>query len=152
MSFAGCGEASQSSDSSASTANLGPIATALVDEFQTSASGGTDTATLADQLSKNACFGEIAMGTMDVEEGSLNGFDAEITGFSKGTMFSPMIGSMPFVGYVFETDDVDALKETLKAHAQLNWNVCTTADDMAIESDSDGKLVLFVMAPKSFDE
>lgn len=39
---------------------------------------------------------------MPVEPGLLNGFDNnEITGFKDGVMFAPMIGSIPFLGYIF---------------------------------------------------
>lgn len=39
---------------------------------------------------------------MPVEPGLLNGFDNnEITGFKDGVVFAPMIGSIPFIGYVF---------------------------------------------------
>lgn len=105
---------------------------------------------VATKLSENSVFGEIAMGTMDVSEGLLNGFDGEVKGFSKGTMFSPMIGSMPFVGYVFETDNADALIDTLKAQHNLGWNICTQAD--AFVTGKAGNLVFIVMAPNSFDQ
>lgn len=92
----------------------------------------------------------IALGAMDaelvsmeVEPGYLNGFDNEIRGFSKGTMFSPMIGSIPFVGYVFETDDPTALIDELTKNANMAWNVCTQADEMVYTKK--GNLVFFMM-------
>ena len=52
-------------------------------------------------------------GAMPVEEGFLMGFgEAEITGFEEAVMFAPMIGTIPFVGYVFDMPDV-SLKELL---------------------------------------
>lgn len=89
--------------------------------------------------------------TMPVEEGFLNGFTEEIKGFEEGTMFGPMIGSIPFVGYVFKVEkDADAFVESLKKAADLRWNICTQADEMVCEA-VDGT-VFFVMAPASFEE
>lgn len=80
---------------------------------------------------------------MDVEEGYLNGFQAEINGFSKGTMFSPMIGSIPFVGYVFESENPDELLKQLQDNADPRWNICTEADETV--SYVRGNLVFFMM-------
>ena len=90
---------------------------------------------------------------MPAEEGWLNGFDKEITGFTEGTMFSPMIGSIPFVGYVFrlkEAGEADGFVRTLRENGNLRWNVCTQADEMVTETVGD--TVLFIMSPLSFDD
>lgn len=64
-------------------------------------------------------------GAMAVEEGLLTGFgNAEITGFSEGVMFAPMIGTIPFVGYVFVLDSEDAVEgfvATLTESADPRW-------------------------------
>lgn len=92
--------------------------------------------------------------TMPVEPGLLNGFDnAEITGFSEATMFAPMIGAIPFIGYVFSLDadaDVDAFVANLESNANPRWNICTEADETVIEKS--GNMVFFLMCPKSLDE
>jgi hypothetical protein len=92
--------------------------------------------------------------TMEVEPGYLTGFgNAEITGFEQGTMFAPMIGSIPFVGYVFTlSDDADAesFVTLLSENADPNWNICTEADETVIESA--GNKVFFVMCPTSLEE
>ncbi len=110
---------------------------------------------LAIDLISNPILGdEFNAVTMEVQPGLLNGFDnAEITGFSEGEMFAPMIGSIPFVGYVFTLDadtDVDAFVENLRANANPRWNICTEADETVIEQSS-GK-VFFLMCPMSLDE
>lgn len=90
---------------------------------------------------------------MPVEEGYLNGFTEEITGFKEGCFFGPMIGSIPFAGYVFELEegaDVNAFMDLLKEKADLRWNICTQADEMACGNV--GNKVCFVMAPANFDE
>ena len=91
---------------------------------------------------------------MAVEPGFLTGFDnTEIKGFKEGAMFAPMIGTIPFVGYVFTLDDSTNASDfisTLKSAANLRWNICTSADEMV--TGSAGNKVFFVMCPKSFDQ
>ena len=93
-------------------------------------------------------------GAMTVEEGLLTGFDnAEIKGFADGAVFMPMIGSIPFVGYVFDLAadaDVDAFKATLEANANPRWQICVTADETIIENV--GNTVFFLMCPASLGE
>lgn len=88
-----------------------------------------------------------------VENGLLTGFgNTEITGFKSGIMFSPMISSIPFVGYVFKLEDSNNAEEfiqMLKDNADLRWNICTEADEMI--ADYSGDTVFFIMCPKSFD-
>lgn len=49
-----------------------------------------------------ACADDIFLVGMNVEEGPLNGFSSDVKGFKDGYVFSPMIGTIPFVAYVFE--------------------------------------------------
>ena len=68
-------------------------------------------------------------------------------------MFGPMIGTIPFIGYVFELKDetdVNQFISTLKSNANLRWNICTEADEMVVCSVD--KKVFFVMCPKYFEE
>ena len=112
---------------------------------------------VADRLIQNEILPFDAV-TMPVEPGFLTGFDnAEIAGFKEGVMFAPMIGTIPFVGYVFTLEDeVDAAEfvETLGDNANLRWNICTEAEEMVVEAEEgeDGYKVLFLMCPKSFEE
>ena len=91
--------------------------------------------------------------SMEVEEGLLTGFgNTEITGFNSGVMFAPMIGSIPFVGYVFTLDDgadVDAFVQTLKDNADPRWNICTEAEETVVENAEN--MVFFVMCPSQFE-
>lgn len=90
----------------------------------------------------------------EVGPGLLPGFgNTEITGFDEGATFGPMIGSIPFVGYVFtvnEAVDVTTFCDTLKNAADLRWNVCTEADDMVIAYS--GNQVFFLMCPANFSD
>lgn len=107
---------------------------------------------MADAILTNSIIAFSGM-TMEVEEGLLTGFSAEITGFEQGVMFSPMIGSIPFVGYIFTTPegaDVDAFVETLKSNADPRWNICTEADETVVEAS--GNTVFFLMCPMSLEE
>lgn len=92
-------------------------------------------------------------GAMPVEEGFLNGFNEEVKGFSEGAMFAPMIGTIPFVGYVFKLPagaDVNAFINGLKANGNLRWNICTSAEEMV--TGNVGQTVFFVMCPAQFEE
>lgn len=125
-------------------------ANVLLADFQTRAEKGGSTEELANALMENEVI-PFGPAVMVVEEGYLNGFDGEITGFKEATMFGPMIGSIPFVGYIFEVDgDVDAFMKDLQEKANLRWNVCTEADEMVC--DAVGNKVYFVMAPASFED
>lgn len=111
---------------------------------------------LADGLMANQLWedSQIAGATMPVEPGLLNGFgNTEIRGFKEGVMFAPMIGSIPFIGYIFELEDgVDGneFMELLSQNADMRWNVCTEAEEMFMENPD--RIVIFMMSPKSFDE
>lgn len=93
-------------------------------------------------------------GSMPVEEGYLTGFDnVEVTGFEEGVMFAPMIGTIPFVGYVFDTADAEsaeALVAVLTENANPRWNICTEAEETVSGVVNDK--VFFVMCPKSLEE
>ena len=108
---------------------------------------------VAERIITNKCIPFMG-GAMEVEPGLLTGFDnAEITGFKEGAMFSPMIGTIPFVGYIFEVEDgtdVDAFMETLKDNANLRWNICTEAEELTLGRE--GNKVFFLMSPMSFEE
>ena len=108
---------------------------------------------VADRLIQNEILPFEAV-TMPVEPGFLTGFDnAEITGFSEGVMFAPMMGTIPFVGYVFVLEDgadVTGFVENLGDNANLRWNICTEAEEMVVEAE--GNTVLFLMCPKNFEE
>lgn len=95
-------------------------------------------------------FGPVAV---EVEPGLLTGFgNTEITGFEQGVMFAPMIGSIPFVGYVFrlaEDADTHAFADLLDENADPRWNICTEAEQTVIAIS--GQLVFFVMCPMSLE-
>ncbi len=107
---------------------------------------------IADELVKNSVL-QFGPAVMPVEPGLLTGFDnTEINGFKEGVMFAPMIGTIPFVGYVFVLEDgadVEGFKTTLSDSANLRWNICTEAEEKIVENV--GNTVFFLMCPKSLD-
>lgn len=108
---------------------------------------------LADALLTNSVI-QFGGASMPVESGLLTGFgNAEITGFSEGVMFAPMISSIAFVGYIFKLEDgtdAETFKQTLADNADPRWNICTEADETVIESS--GNTVFFLMCPSQIEE
>lgn len=100
-----------------------------------------------------ACDIPLDLVAMEVEPGYLTGFDdVRITGFERGAQFGPMIGSIPFVGYLFELEDgedPEHFMEVLRANANLRWNICTAADEMSFFAIND--IVFFAMHPSTFE-
>lgn len=138
---------------------------ALPQEPSPNATVGQKLLTRFKQIATNRSSAEIAemviagdtlpfmAGTVPMEEGFLNGFDEEIKGFSEATMFGPMIGTIPFIGYIFTLPagaDVNAFISNLKSHANLRWNICTAAEEMV--TGNVGQTVFFVMCPAQFEE
>ncbi len=107
---------------------------------------------MADHLMTNAVL-EFEGASVPVEEGFLTGFNnAEIKGFKEGVMFAPMIGTIPFVAYVFtlaEDADEDAFVQLLRDNADPRWNICTQAEETVTETAEN--MVFFVMAPSRFE-
>lgn len=129
----------------------GTVGSILLAEFKANAEGTAQE--IADALIANSII-QFPGATMPVEPGLLTGFDnAEITGFSEGVMFSPMMGTIPFVGYIFVLEDgtdVEEFKQTLKDNANLRWNICTEAEELIVENE--GGKVFFLMSPKTFED
>ncbi len=125
----------------------------LLAEFKKVAKDSASALSVAETLMSNEIIA-FAGGATPVEEGYLTGFDnTEIKGFKEGAMFAPMIGTLPFVGYVFTLENganANDFISTLKGAANLRWNICTEADEMV--TGSAGNKVFFVMSPKSFEE
>ena len=133
------------------TKKLETVGEVLLADFKANSEGTAQE--IADRIIANEIIPFSPMAT-PVEAGLLMGFDnAEITGFQEGVMFGPMMGTIPFVGYIFvleDGDDVDAFVNTLKDNANLRWNICTEAEELTV--DSEDNTVFFLMSPKKFEE
>lgn len=149
------GQTGESNQAPSQTEDTTPktVGNILLADFKAKAAS-SNALSLAESLVANPVMADIMAGAMEVEPGFLTGFDNnEITGFKSGAVFMPMIGTIPFVGYVFELEDgtdASSFISNLKSSANLRWNICTTADEMV--SGSVGNKVFFVMCPTSFDQ
>lgn len=125
-------------------------ATILYAEFESIMDSNADIplSELATELSTNEII-PFAPVVMPIQEGYLPGFTTEIKGFTDGYFFGPMIGSIPFAGYVFTSDKPEALISLLKDKVDLRWNICTSADE--IITGSVNTTVYCVLAPLSFE-
>ena len=86
---------------------------------------------------------ELSLEMAEVEPGWLNGFSEDVTGFAKGVVVAPIIGSIPYVAYVFESEDPEALLKELDEKHNMRWNICTEADEKV--SAIKGNLVFYIM-------
>lgn len=94
-------------------------------------------------------FGEATQLEKDAE--FFTGFDNyQITGYRDGAVYMPMMGSIAFVGYVFEVEDGTdpaAFLKNLTDNCNPRWNICVEADQVV--AGAIGNKVLFLMCPKS---
>ncbi|MBR6556551.1 MAG: hypothetical protein IKT60_03880 [Clostridia bacterium] len=153
LSVAACGETAGSESSSISSSEPADatVGTTLYNAFKADSTG------TAEEIANRIITNEIIQfmgGAVAIEEGFLSGFgETEIKGFKEGAMFAPMIGTIPFVGYIFKLEDgadVEAFKTTLKDNANLRWNICTAAEEMIVESKDN--TVFFLMCPSTFEQ
>lgn len=127
-----------------------PAASAIKELYLDAAKEQSDIMSIATAMMQDGAI-PYSLDVFEIEQGAyLNGFSAEPDGYSRGVCFCPFIGTIPFVGYLFESDNPQQLFSSLKANAMLDWNICTQADE--IVSGIDGSRVLFVMTPSSFDD
>lgn len=79
------------------------------------------------------------------------GFDNyKITGFKSAAAYMPMIGSIAFVGYVFELEDgtdVATFVNNLKENCNPRWNICVTAEQTVVGAIDNR--VFFLMCPEN---
>lgn len=107
---------------------------------------------LATTLSESAA--ELFFGSASpIEKGAefFAGFDDyRITGYREAAVYAPMIGSIPFMGYVFILEDgvtAEAFIKSLTDNCNPRWNVCVTADQTV--AGAIGNRVFFLMCPRS---
>ena len=139
----GCGQKDNNTnvqDRPSSDTLGGKLANAFLDEAEKT----DDITTIAENIVA-LNYTEYNLVVAEVEPGWLNGFTNDITGFNKGVCFQPMIGTIPFVAYIFETDDVDALKKALDDNHDMRWNICTEAEEYVIYDS--GNIVFVAMVP-----
>lgn len=127
------------------------IAKVLSKQFKEEIKNEMDIKKVANNLSNNAVLKNISMDVITIEKGDyISGFQTEIRDFNKAVGIRPIIGTIPFVAYIFEVEDASAFSENLKSNADLRWNICTEAEEMETAIVDD--YVFFVMAPENFEE
>lgn len=135
-------------------ATEGTVGETLLAAFKANATGTAEEIANAVVFNPIIQFMPMAMPLDPVEQKLLNGFgETEITGYEEGAMFGPMIGTIPFIGYIFKLADgadVEAFKTLLKDNANLRWNICTAAEELVVENE--GNTVFFLMCPTSFEQ
>ena len=119
------------------------VASQLVTEFK------KDIKEVADKISESNIIVPTTVVTEITEDDYLAGFNEEIKGFKKAVSIAPMIGTIPFVAYIFEVDNPEEFASTLKEQANLRWNICTEADEM--QTTIVDNYVFFVMSPSNFE-
>ena len=79
------------------------------------------------------------------------GFDNyRITGYRAAAVYMPMIGSIPFVGYVFELEDgidPETFLKNLTENCNPKWNVCVEAEQTV--AGAIGNRAFFLMCPRT---
>ena len=124
-------------------------ASQLVTEFKKEVAKSKDIKEVADKISESNIIVPTTIVTEITEDDYLAGFNEEIKEFKKAVSIAPMIGTIPFVAYIFEVDNPEEFASTLKEQANLRWNICTEADEM--QTSIIDNYVFFVMSPSNFE-
>lgn len=126
------------------------VAGILTNQFKEEMKKSDDPLEVAKKISENESIA-IAVDVVELKDGDyVDGFDKEIKGYKKAYAIKSMIGSIPFIAYIFEVDNAGDFEKELNDNANLRWNVCTEADNKS--SAIVDNYVFFVMAPENFEE
>lgn len=125
------------------------VASQLVTEFKKEIAKSKDIKEVADKISESNIIVPTTVVTEITEDDYLAGFNEEIKEFKKAVSIAPMIGTIPFVAYIFEVDNPKEFANNLKEQANLRWNICTEADEM--QTSIVDNYVFFVMSPSNFE-
>lgn len=147
--MSGCGQNSEVKENEKQKVEETTIAGALAKQFKDEIKNEKDIEKVASSIAKNEKLGIQVDVSVLGNDDYISGFQSEIKGFDKVVAIRPMIGSIPFVAYIFEVENAEQFAKELKSNADLRWNICTEADDMeAVVVDH---YVFFVMSPRNFD-
>lgn len=126
------------------------VAQTLGRQFESEIENEKDIEKVAKKIAENEIL-EISVDASQVKSGDyLSGFQKEIKDFKNAYVIRPMIGTIPFIAYIFEVENSSEFAEELKSSADLRWNICTEADEMHVVVRGD--YVFFVMSPKNFEQ
>ena len=122
------------------------LSDSVVNAFFQKAKDGMTAEEIANEMVKD---GETEGYVVDVmgDDSYFMGFgNAEITGYAEAARFSPMIGTIPFMAYIFILDegaDSAAFIQMLLDNCNPRWNICTEAD--TVKAEQSGNAILFLM-------
>lgn len=126
------------------------IALTLSEQFKEEMKKEKDIKKVAEIISQNKVL-QISTNVESLKKSDyLSGFQTEIKGHNKVVTIRPMISTIPFIAYIFETENAEKFAEELKSNADLRWNVCTEADDLEVTVVDN--YVFFIMSPTNFEE
>ena len=131
----------------------GTVGETLLAAFKANSTGTAEEIANAVVMNPIIQFMPMAMAINPQDFEYLNGLGEAKVEYEEGAMFGPMIGTIPFIGYIFklaEGTDVEAFKTMLKDNANLRWNICTAAEELVVENE--GNTVFFLMCPASFEQ
>ena len=128
------------------TSQTTPEGTALKEFFAESMANSDDIKAVAESIT-NSNILDYVCAVEDVDS-DMVGFYESVPGFTKAVRFRPEINTIPFIGYIFETESpeqAETLLNNLLEKANPMWNICTEAKELV--TDVSGKYVLFAMCP-----
>ncbi len=132
------------------------VAAMYVAAFREIAADKSLTALAMAEMFSEKVSAPMMLGAMDMTEAEyFPGFaeDFVVEGYEDAATYMPMIGSIPFVSYIFvlsEDADAEAFADSLEANANPGWNICVTADETAV--DVVDNVVFFIMCPATFED
>lgn len=135
-----------STETDAGTDSEELLSDSVVNAFFEKAKDGMTAEEIANEMVKD---GETEGYVVDVmgDDSYFMGFgNAEITGYTEAARFSPMIGAIPFMAYIFILDegaDSAAFMQMLLDNCNPRWNICTEAD--TVKAEQSGNAILFLM-------
>ncbi len=135
-----------STETDAGTDSEELLSDSVVNAFFEKAKDGMTAEEIANEMVKD---GETEGYVVDVmgDDSYFMGFgNAEITGYTEAARFSPMIGTIPFMAYIFILDegaDSAAFMQMLLDNCNPRWNICTEAD--TVKAEQSGNAILFLM-------
>lgn len=126
------------------------VAITLKNQFESEIKKEKDIEKVAKKIAKNKVL-KISVEVSQIKNGDyISGFKKEIKDFKNAFAIRPMVGTIPFIAYIFEVENANEFAEELKANADLRWNICTEADEMHTVVSED--YVFFIMSPKNFEQ
>lgn len=131
----------------------GTVGETLLATFKANSTGTAEEIANAVITDPSIPFMGMAMAINPIDWEFLSGLGEAKIEYEEAAMFGPMIGTIPFIGYIFnvaEGTDVEAFKTMLNDNANLRWNICTAADELVI--DNVGNTVFFLMCPATFEQ